>query len=377
MKKFISMFLVVLMFVSSMSVTSFALDPSPVQPLSNSPKLETHVQEIGGLTFSNVVKYEEVTGYDYYSKPVSGIVYKVTLGVGGSTATCMKSAANKTDFMMWRDGFNTPQLQYNDSNLKTGGVMAEGRNRFLNLNTYGITAYADESNANEQWIGGLVWEFDVVENRVYNGQFNAFYSITAIVDGQTYNYMLILTNRPDYQNETIVKPAGAVTANPDGTAVKPAETATAHPGSYAVYINDVPVNFEAYSINGSSYFKLKDVAYSLLGTEKQFNVVWDGSYKIDIGDKSYNGVVLLYSKTPYTITGGEMAVGDGISKPAKLTGSPLILDGRLISPTGYNIKGHNFFKLRDLGDVFDFNVSWDSSKRAIIINTSESYDPTT
>jgi hypothetical protein len=42
---------------------------------------------------------------------------------------------------------------------------------------------------------------------------------------------------------------------------------------------------------------------------------------------------------------------------------------------GYNISDNNFFKLRDLGELFDFNVSWDGKLNTIIINTSESYDP--
>ena len=45
--------------------------------------------------------------------------------------------------------------------------------------------------------------------------------------------------------------------------------------------------------------------------------------------------------------------------------------------TGYNINGNNYFKLRDLGQLFDFNVSWDGELNSIIINTAESYDPTT
>ena len=46
---------------------------------------------------------------------------------------------------------------------------------------------------------------------------------------------------------------------------------------------------------------------------------------------------------------------------------------RVTTVVGYNINGNNFFKLRDLGRLFDFNVSWDSSLRSIIITTAESY----
>ena len=373
MRKFVSMFLVVLTLVSCMSVTAFASDASPVHPLSDAPAMNDYVQKIGGVTFSNVVKYEEVKGYDYNSQPMDGIVYKVTLGVGGSVNACMKSTSNNTDFMLWRDGFNAPKIKYQDIYLKTGGVMEQGFNRFRNLGDFGITSYADEANAKGQWIGGLVWEFDTVENKTYNGQFNVVYYVTAVVDGQTYNYMLVLTNRPDYKNETVAKPSGAV----DTTVPAPATNVKAQPTPSKVFINGKEVAFEAYNINGNNYFKLRDVALALRGTEKQFEVVWDPTIVMEIQGKTFNGGVSMYSKKPYTTVGGEMKKGDGVEKDGVLTTSPIILDGRLITPTAYNIKGNNFFKLRDLGDAFDFNVSWDGNLKAVVVNTSESYDPTT
>ena len=247
---------------------------------------------------------------------------------------------------------------------------------FLTLMLYILinTAYADDINPKGECAGSIVWKFDPVENKTYSGTFKMVHYITAVVDGQISNFMITVTNRPDFKNGSTQQPS---TLTPEINAPKLPETATAYPASYAVYINGEKVVFESYSINGSSYFKLKDISYSLLGTEKQFNVVWDGSLKIEIGNKSYKGAVLMYSRTPYTITGGEMDKGDGTAKPAKLTASPLFLDNNLVYPAGYNIKGHNFFKLRDLGEMFNFNVSWDENIHAIIINTAEAYDPLT
>ena len=60
------------------------------------------------------------------------------------------------------------------------------------------------------------------------------------------------------------------------------------------------------------------------------------------------------------------------------TDDPILKDGRLVTNlAGYNIRGNNYFKLRDLGMLFDFNVSWDAARNAVVINTSQSYDPTT
>ena len=62
---------------------------------------------------------------------------------------------------------------------------------------------------------------------------------------------------------------------------------------------------------------------------------------------------------------------------AVISSQKIMLDGNKADVTAYNINGNNYFKLRDLGQLFDFNVSWDGELNSIIINTAESYDPTT
>lgn len=45
------------------------------------------------------------------------------------------------------------------------------------------------------------------------------------------------------------------------------------------------------------------------------------------------------------------------------------------SVNAYNILDNNYFKLRDLGQAFDFDVSWDEASQTITIDTSASYTP--
>ena len=44
-----------------------------------------------------------------------------------------------------------------------------------------------------------------------------------------------------------------------------------------VMVNGSLTNFEAYNIDGFNYFKLRDIAMVVSGTNKQFNVTWDGT----------------------------------------------------------------------------------------------------
>ena len=374
MKKFISMVLVVLSLISCMSMTAFAADVAKVYPLSEAPAQERS-QKIGPVTFSNVVSYKEADDKDDNGEDIH--VYEIIMGVGTSSRASMKSDSDNVEFVYFPGSFNNKDYGHVDGKVVTGKLQCIGRNAFVDLVHYSILPYAGEKNAKGNWVGGLVWEFVMDESHTRNGEYGRINFVKAIVDDQPYYYSIHLTNRPDYKNGTIIPYSDAVKTNPDGTLVKPAENATANPTTSKVYVDGKEVAFEAYNINGSNYFKLRDVAFNLRGTEKQFEVVWDSTVKIDIGEKSYNGAINMITKKPYTTVGSEMKKGDGEVKQAKLNTYPIMMNGYVVNLTAYNINGNNFFNLRDLANKFDFNVSWDSTLNAIVVNTAESYDPTT
>ncbi len=147
----------------------------------------------------------------------------------------------------------------------------------------------------------------------------------------------------------------------DTTPVEMPETVTASPTTSKILVDGIDTAFDAYLINGNNYFKLRDVAKVLNGTASQFEVTWD----------SEKSAINMTSDMPYTEVGGEMTMGDGTSKIATLNSSPIYLDGEQVSLTAYTIGGNNFFKLRDLGQVFDFDVSWENSM--VTVDSDESY----
>lgn len=51
------------------------------------------------------------------------------------------------------------------------------------------------------------------------------------------------------------------------------------PTSSKVLVNDEEISFEAYLIGGNNYLKLRDLATVVSGTEKEFEVTWDGNTK--------------------------------------------------------------------------------------------------
>ncbi len=137
----------------------------------------------------------------------------------------------------------------------------------------------------------------------------------------------------------------------------------AAPNRSTVLVNGQAAAFDAYTINQNNYFKLRDLAKVLSGTGKQFEVAWDGSA---------NAINMLSGK-PYTAVGGELAQGDGAGKFATVNTATVYLDGRPVSLLAYTINQNNYFKLRDVGQAFDFDVTWDGARNTIVIDTTQSY----
>lgn len=166
-----------------------------------------------------------------------------------------------------------------------------------------------------------------------------------------------------YANGRILQEAGRKLNNV--IAFWPAAAGTiklaAMPNRAAVYVDDVPQIFDAYTIQGYTYFKLRDIAYVLNRTGKKFAVDWD----------EQRNAIILTSGSEYISQGTEMARAGGTAKVPTPTLSKVFLDGKEIKLAAYNIGGNNYFKLRDMGDALGFVVRWDEVKRVIYIETEE------
>ena len=128
----------------------------------------------------------------------------------------------------------------------------------------------------------------------------------------------------------------------------------------SIHLNgEVAVMFPVYNIGGDRYFKLRDLAYMLSGTNKQFAIEWNSESK----------AIILTSGETYTTVGGEMTVKSGVFKSASRSSSKIFLDGEEVRLSPYHIEGNNYLRLRDIGRIFDFTVEWDGENNTFIVNT--------
>lgn len=165
-------------------------------------------------------------------------------------------------------------------------------------------------------------------------------------------------------NSVLVIPASTIgnytiNAITGGAPISALTTATKNMST--VRVNGVVTGFDAYTIGGYNYFKLRDIAKVISGSSKQFDVSWSGEK---------NAINLLSGKA-YTVVGGEMVLSSGTTQvTASLNTAAIYLDGAPISLTAYTINNNNYFKLRDLGKALNLGVDWDDITSTIFIDTN-------
>ena len=131
-------------------------------------------------------------------------------------------------------------------------------------------------------------------------------------------------------------------------------------------INGSQTSVRAYNFFGNNYFKLRDIASLLNGTEKQFNV----SYS------DYTGIVYISPGKAYTSYEDTETFNESDTEIVSVFSTSLICFGSGLNDhitfVGYNVNGNNFFKLRDLAWFLDFDVEYNSG--TIYIDTALPYE---
>lgn len=149
--------------------------------------------------------------------------------------------------------------------------------------------------------------------------------------------------------------ANTAAALPQSTSVK------IQPSTHVVTVDGERVDPQGYNINGYNFYKLRDIAYILNGTDSQFNVTWDGA----------NNRIVLTDDAAYQEVGGEMTSSASAEiKNVSESDSTIVLDGKTLSLTGYRINGNNYYKIRDVGSALGFSVDFDPETEIVLIGSA-------
>lgn len=142
----------------------------------------------------------------------------------------------------------------------------------------------------------------------------------------------------------------------------PIQTVVVNPTNDKLDVNGTAQSPAAYKINDYNYFKLRDIAALLNGTEKQFSVGYD----------SLTGAVTLTSGQPYTVTSADLAGVPDSAQQADVSTNVIYINGVQTQLTVYQINGYNYFKLRDLASALNFSVGW-TAERGMFLETNKPY----
>lgn len=146
----------------------------------------------------------------------------------------------------------------------------------------------------------------------------------------------------------------------------PGFAASVVPTSQKLSVNGNYVNCEIYNIDGSNYFKLRDLAFLLNGTGSRFSVGYDKASK----------TVSVVTGADYTPIGGELVTGSDNSGSAVPSTQTILINGVPNSTlSAYNIGGNNFFKLRDLGAAVGFDVDYDNASATMLVTSRSGAAP--
>lgn len=152
-----------------------------------------------------------------------------------------------------------------------------------------------------------------------------------------------------------------------------AEEATpmVHPATQTILLNGETKELHAYAIYNSSgfatnYVKLRDMADLLSATTARFDVGWSDGVDIRPG-RPYLSPNGQENQAPYE--------GDQPYRPAtadtRVGGKKADIDAFVILDSEGG--GSTYYKLRDLGRVLDFSVTWLGSEEGVMLDTSIPY----
>lgn len=139
-------------------------------------------------------------------------------------------------------------------------------------------------------------------------------------------------------------------------------TAEAVPSTFTVTVDGVETEFNAYTIDGENYFKIRDIAYAFGNTDKKFYISWDGAI---------DSAMTITTGRDYEAAGEEM----GAKGTETVTATPTVIfsyvDTVTVDFSAYVINEGVFFSIDQLAEILGFSAEFNESADILSISTAE------
>ena len=132
----------------------------------------------------------------------------------------------------------------------------------------------------------------------------------------------------------------------------------------AVWVNGQEKAVSAFKVGGTHYFKLRDIARALSGTEKAIDLAWD--------DAAQLAIILPGQNYSPLDTEGEGAPAPDFSG-AVANVAQVQLGEETCALEAYLVQGHNYCKLRDVLALLDVGAFWDGRAEKVHLDTAYPY----
>lgn len=124
-------------------------------------------------------------------------------------------------------------------------------------------------------------------------------------------------------------------------------------------LNGKEIDLKAYTIHGTNYVRIRDMAYYLRNTKSRFDFAYNEELKRmeAFRDKPHREKRLA-----------KLPVPSSTLKVPKVK-TEIFVDGKPYRLDSYEINGDSFYKIRDLSILFHFDLRWNNKKKMIEIDT--------
>ncbi len=139
------------------------------------------------------------------------------------------------------------------------------------------------------------------------------------------------------------------------------EYVTVYPSLEQVQVDGEEKDLKIYTIKGENFFKLRDVAALLNGTDAQFSV----EYLPDVM------TVSLEKGESYDTIPGDLEKPEEDKKDALHHPQLLVVDGEEAGVDSYQIENANYYRMYDLGELLNFGVAYNEADHILMISSTD------